>query len=153
MNNYIPQKIMLASTSLLAWNVLMPTFLPAQLNGLALQWLHNERDGVSNHQPHDYLFNRLFRGTSKKTSKLRVTGLCVENSPVTGEFPAQRSSNAENVFIWWRHHGMRDITYPTPGTGHAISKGVVESACFYVWVSVKNATMLQSRHVTEAKSF
>ena len=23
---------------------------------------------------------------------------------MTGEFPAQRTSNAENVFIWWRHH-------------------------------------------------
>ena len=22
----------------------------------------------------------------------------------TGEFPAQKASNAENVFIWWRHH-------------------------------------------------
>ena len=41
---------------------------------------------------------------SKKTSKLRVTGLCVGNSPVTGEFPAQMASNAENVSIWWRHH-------------------------------------------------
>ena len=28
------------------------------------------------------------------------------NSPVTGEFPAQRVSNAENVSTWWRHHGM-----------------------------------------------
>ena len=44
------------------------------------------------------------RRRSKKTSKLRVTGLCVGNSPVTGEFPAQRASNAENVSIWWRHH-------------------------------------------------
>ena len=26
-----------------------------------------------------------------------------ENSPVTGEFPAQRASNAENVSIWWHH--------------------------------------------------
>ena len=25
-------------------------------------------------------------------------------SPVTGEFPAQMASNAENVSIWWRHH-------------------------------------------------
>ena len=41
---------------------------------------------------------------SKKTSKLRVTGLCVVNSPVTGEFTTQRTSNAENVSIWWRHH-------------------------------------------------
>ena len=41
---------------------------------------------------------------SKETSKLRVTGLCARNSPVTGEFPAQMASNAENVSIWWRHH-------------------------------------------------
>ena len=32
---------------------------------------------------------------SKKTSKLLVTGLCAENSPGTGEFPAQKASNAE----------------------------------------------------------
>ena len=44
---------------------------------------------------------------SKKTSKLRVTGLCAGNSPVTGEFPAQMASNAENVSIWWRHHGRQ----------------------------------------------
>ena len=37
--------------------------------------------GVSNHQPHGCLLNRLFRRRSKKTSKLRVTGLCVGNSP------------------------------------------------------------------------
>ena len=36
---------------------------------------------------------------SKKTSKLRDTGLCE-----TGEFPARRASNAENVSIWWSHH-------------------------------------------------
>ena len=44
------------------------------------------------------------RRRSKKTSKLRVTGLCAENSPVTGEFHTQRASNAKNVSIWWRHH-------------------------------------------------
>ena len=32
-------------------------------------------------------FKRLIRRKSKKTSKLRVTGLCEGNSPVTGEFP------------------------------------------------------------------
>ena len=72
---------------------------------LDLQWRHNEHDRVSNHQPYDRLLNRLFRCRSKKTSKLRVTGLCEGNSPVTGEFPAQRASNAEKVSIWWRHHG------------------------------------------------
>ena len=64
-----------------------------------LQWRHNGRDGVSNHQPLDCLLNRLFRRRSKKTSKLRVTGFCAGNSPGTGEFPAQRASNAENVSI------------------------------------------------------
>ena len=64
------------------------------------------RDGTSNHQPHDCLLSRSFRPRSKKTSKLRVTGLCVGNSPGTGEFPAQMTSNAENVSIWWRHHGL-----------------------------------------------
>ena len=29
------------------------------------------------------------------------------NSPVTGEFPAQRASNAENVSIWRRHRGQK----------------------------------------------
>ena len=72
----------------------------------SLQWRHNGHDSVSNHQPHDCLFNRLFRRRSKKTSKLRVAGLCAGNSPGTGEFPAQMASNAENVSIWWRHHDV-----------------------------------------------
>ena len=62
-----------------------------------LQWRHN-------HQPHDCLLNRLFGRRLQETSKLRVTGLCEGNSPVTGEFPTQRASNVENVSIWWRHH-------------------------------------------------
>ena len=80
----------------------------AQMNGhdhlMSLQWRHDGRDSVSNHQPRDCLLNRLFRRRSKKASKLRVTGLCAGNSPGTGEFPAQMTSNAENVSIWWRHH-------------------------------------------------
>ena len=50
------------------------------LSGL-LQWRHNERDGISNHQPHDCLLNHLFRCRSKKTSKLHVTVLCAGNYP------------------------------------------------------------------------
>ena len=75
----------------------------------SLQWRHHERDSVSNHQPHDCLLNRLFGRRSKKTWKLHVTGLCAGNSPVTGEFPAQRASYAENVSIWWRHHVLNNV--------------------------------------------
>ena len=60
-----------------------------------LLWRHNGRDGVSNHQPADFFLNHLFRRRWKNTSKLRVTGPCAGNSPVTGEFPAQMASHAE----------------------------------------------------------
>ena len=63
-----------------------------------LQWRHNDNDGVSNHRPHDCLLYRLSRHRSKKTSKLRVTSLCVGNSP--HKWPVTR----KNVSIWWRHH-------------------------------------------------
>ena len=77
----------------------------------SLQWRHNGRDGFSNHQPHDGLLNRLFRNRWKKTPKLRVTGYCVGNSPVTGEFHVQRASNTEKVSIWWRHHEFQRLVF------------------------------------------
>ena len=53
---------------------------------------------------------RISMRRSKKTSKLRVNGLCAGNSPVIGEFPAQRASNEENVSIWWRHPDGLPVT-------------------------------------------
>ena len=70
----------------------------------SLQWRHNEHDGVSNHRRLDCLLNRLFGRRSKKTSKLRVNGLCEGNPSVTRGISSQRASNAESVSIWWRHH-------------------------------------------------
>ena len=86
---------------------------PASLNSPAinqydtpLRWRHNGHDSVSNPQLHHCLLNRLFGCRSKKTSKLpRHWPLCGE-LPGTGEFPAQMTSNAENVSIWWRHHDI-----------------------------------------------
>ena len=72
---------------------------------IALQRHHNGQDGVSNHQPRDCLLNRLSKRRSKKSSKLCVTGLCAGHSPVTGEFPAQMTSDVENVSNWLRLHG------------------------------------------------
>ena len=83
-----------------------PIILLPMLSRMSLQWRHYQRDSVSNHQSDDCLFNCLLDQRSKKTPKLRVTGLCAGNSPVTGEFPVQRASNAENVSIWWRDHVM-----------------------------------------------
>ena len=61
--------------------------------------LIHQSDVIMGAIAHDCLLDRLFRRRSKKTSKLRVICLCAGNSPVTGEFPAQMASNAENVSI------------------------------------------------------
>ena len=59
-----------------------PNWLPTHfLRNWSLHWRHNYHDGVSNQQPHGCLLSCLFSRRSKKTSKLRVTGLCVGNSP------------------------------------------------------------------------
>ena len=39
----------------------------------------------------------------KEASKSALLAICKGNSPVTGEFPVQRASNAEIASIWWRH--------------------------------------------------
>ena len=88
-----------------------------------LRWRHNERDSVSNHQPHHCLLNRLFRRRSKQTSKRCVTGLCVGNSPVPGEFPAQMASYAENISIWWLYDE------PTPTTVVDMTFAVIIPMC------------------------
>ena len=81
-----------------------------------LEWRHNGHVSVPSHHPHHCLLNRLFGCRSTKTSKLHVTGLCVGNSPGTGEFPTQMASKAENVSIWWRHHDIYLNCYtPYPG--------------------------------------
>ena len=63
------------------------TNISENINVHPLQWRHNDHDGVSNHQPHGCLHNRLFGCRSKKTSKLRVTGLCAGNSPGPANSP------------------------------------------------------------------
>ena len=94
---------------------------------ISLQWRHNDYDGVSIHQPHGCLLKRLFGRRSKKTPKLRVTGLCVGNSPGTSEFPAQMASNAENASIWWRHHVPKGYVVPIIMTSSSLASGILKS--------------------------
>ena len=60
-------------------------------------------------------YSTVYSDADKKTPKLSVTGLCAGNSPGTGEFHAQMASKAENVSIWWRHHGHRCIFWRSFG--------------------------------------
>ena len=86
-----------------------------------LQWRHNRHDSVSNHLRLDCLLNRLFKRISNNTSKLCVSvffffffflGGAGGDSPVTGKFPSQRSSKAENLSIWCRHHVWQNYLLP-----------------------------------------
>ena len=62
-----------------------------------LQWRHNEHD-VDSITNLTNVYSTVYSGPDqRKKSKLRVTGLCEGNSPVTGVFPTQRASNAETV--------------------------------------------------------
>ena len=80
------------------------TWLVKIIYDISLQWRHYECHGVS------IIYPTVLLGADHKKSMLRITGLCEGNSPMIGEFPAQRASNVENVSIWWRHHVM--------GSGH-----------------------------------
>ena len=62
--------------------------------GNILQWRHNGCDGVSNHQPHDCLLNRLFGHISKKISKLHSWPV---NSP--HKWPVTRKRSPFNDVI------------------------------------------------------
>ena len=79
--------------------------LPVSKVQRSLKWRHNGGDGVSNHQPHDCLLNRLFYRDQRKHRSSASLAFVLGNSPVTSEFPAQMASTEENVSIWWRHHG------------------------------------------------
>ena len=68
---------------------------------ISFQWRH-DYDCVTNRRRLECLLKLLFKCRSKKPSKLHI--FCEGNSAATGEFPSQRTSNEENVFIWWRHY-------------------------------------------------
>ena len=69
------------------------------------------------------VYSTFYSGANQRKHQLRVTGLCVGNSPGTGEFLAKMASNAENVSIWWRHHDtiwryIIEIDQSLPGLRH-----------------------------------
>ena len=113
---------------------------------LSLQWRHDGRGSVSSHQHHDCLLNRLFRLISRKTSKLRVTGLCAGNSPVTGEFLTKMSSNTKNVSIWWRHHVSESPRMETAwGTNLSRIEWWNQTAAFTDTVSVDLCNLIDTQ--------
>ena len=70
-----------------------------------LQWRHNEHNGVSNHQPHD-VYLSVYWGADQRKHQSSVSLAFVRGiHRWTVNSPHKGASNAENVSIWWHHHG------------------------------------------------
>ena len=99
---------------------------------------------VTNHQQLHCWFNRLFRRSSKKSSKLRITGLCEGNPPVTGGLPSQRASNAEKSFhlapsSWLGVTVTTDTVAPhgaRPSTGTVLTETLDTFPSKFPWLSI-----------------
>ena len=95
-----------------------------------LQWRYNKLDGVSNHQHVECLLTRSFKRRSKKSSKLRVSGLC------EGEFTGQR---------WFP---------PTKGQLRGNDFHLVTSSCYIgrtaslYWISAKEYSGSSTKRLT-----
>ena len=81
-----------------------------------LQWRHIEHDGVSNHRRLDCLLNHLFRRRSKKTSKIRVTGLCegIHRWPMDSFHKGlvkRKIFPFGGVMMLWNQHPRKGIQY------------------------------------------
>ena len=69
------------------YNDVIMSSLPSQITSLAI------------------VYSAVYSRTDQRKHQSSASlALCVGNSPVTGEFPTQRASNAENISICWRHH-------------------------------------------------
>ena len=71
-----------------------------------LQWCHQERNGVSNHQPNDSLFNPLCRRRTKKNTKAPrhrpLWGKFTVNSPHKGPV-TRKMFPFDHITIAWKH--------------------------------------------------
>ena len=90
---------------------------------VTLQWRHNGRDGVSNHQPHHCLLNRLFKAQIKETSKLRDNGHCVGKWPITRKmFPYDDVIMFTSLFKFNSHFFCKH-----PDSNHPVATKVSKS--------------------------
>ena len=83
-HHWFRQRLVTCSTPVIHYNNVIMSAMTSQITNLTI------------------VYSTVYSGRSKKIPKPCVTGLCVGNSPVTGEFPTWRASNAKNdvIMIW-----------------------------------------------------
>ena len=111
-------------------------------NPLIYQWLFLYREvefsswhihDMSNHQPHECLLNCLFRRRRKKTSKLRVTGLCVSTVNSPHKWPVTRKMFPFGNVIMYFNFIHLAINRTLSMAGYEISENSSISCVFILW--------------------
>ena len=83
---------------------------------ISLRWRHNGHDGVSNHQHHDCLLNRLFRRRPKKHQSSASLAFLwgIQRRPVNSphKWPVTRKMFPfDDVIMWWWSMFVRKTSY------------------------------------------
>ena len=96
-----------------------------QIISFTLQWRHNERDGVSNRQPHECLLNCLFRYISK-----RGIHRWPENSPYQG-LATRKVFPSDEVIMYYRRRVENQPRDQLMRTTFCVC-----ICLFYCWISI-----------------
>ena len=78
----------------------------------------------------------------RKHQSAASLGFCEGNPPVTGGFPSQRASNAENVSIWWCHHANKCVLWRLSWASAMGSTSAVHRS-LYAWAAQVYGSVLQ----------
>ena len=107
------------------------------------------------------VYSTVYSGANQRKHQSSTSlAFVMGNSPVTGEFAAQRASNADNVSIWWCHHGKLVPTSPKLQT---LLLSLVGDQCLHstphcctrprrhrgaVWIEIRHLTStVRSRYI------
>ena len=92
------------------------------------QVISQECHACSTHWQLDNLFNNLFRLTSKKTSKLSITGTSLLGE-ISGEWfiPLQRDNNAESAYMLSHHHKVQSLILKEGPKAETSQAGVLQN--------------------------
>ena len=129
------------------WNVFLlttKTQASSWLHFMSLRWRRNGHGGVSNHQPHHCLLNRLFGCRSKKTSKLPSLAFVwrIHRRPVNSPYKwpvTQKMFPFDDVIMHtshkavWMHNGWWQIQFWPKQNGRHFADDILN-----VFASMKN---------------
>ena len=123
------------------------TWLALGESYFTLQWRHNERDGVSNHQPHDFVYSTVYSDTDQRKhlssvslAFVRVIHRWPVNSPHKG--PVTRKMFPFDDVIMWAQAGCIFLGIYCNNEGWTSNKRWMQQNHFYhcAWLTSNNSS-------------